>query len=916
MLERPTWAHRAEAPGLLPALLAGAWDDTKPGDRAVLEQLADRPYGEVEAALVRWANSSDPPMRKVGNLWTLVSKEDAWRLLSSQLAPTELERFSQVLHQALEIPDPALDLPRDQQWQANVLGHEHPLSASLREGLADTVAIMGARSGEIRFLTGLTGQQHANQIVYGILNQAKGDRAGTLWASLSGVLPLFAEAAPEAFLDAVGVALHQSEQPLGQLFPKADASPSLFARSWHSGLLWALETLAWSPEHLALAAQYLASLERLTSESKQGNRPIDGLRSIFLGWHPYTTAGVEVRLAALNQLRVREPMVAWELMLALLPKFQDIGFPIATPRWRDWQDTWREGATVGEHRQMLDGLVEALLQDVGTSGSRWRDLIEHATELPAERMVAVLEGLDAEAFSGEERTIVWTALRVVISQSRGMPGADWALPDALLIRLVAVYDKLTPADPVARVAWLFSENPDLLEGEQADWAAQQAKRQEARNAAIQTLYDTDGVTGLVKLARVAPRSDLAGQVAGLALTDLSDEDEVKVLELLESECEDAQHLARGYVDGRFRLRGWAWAEPLLDKEVTHWLPERQAAFLAALPAHPRTWDRAETWGEPTERAYWQSVVPPWESAETSVAEAAAEHLIRHQRPGDAVALLAHFQEFRRTERLNPALAIRALEEAPRQTDWLTRPRSGSAITTLLTYLAGAGSTERAKLVELEWAYLPLLEWRRGRSTLYDELATNPSFFVDVLRRGFRAHGESAPELDEGERAEALRASQLLIGWKAPFPGRANDGSVDRDALVEWVDTARTQAAECGRSEVADQLIGQILRYVPDDPNGLWPNRVVRDLVERIASHDLEIGLEIGLLNSRGVTSRAPLDGGAQERTLQAHYQGIAQQLSGQWPRSAGILRQVASTYGAQARREDDEAAVTEDRWRS
>jgi len=40
-LERPAWAHRVEAPALLPALLAGAWDETKPGDQEVIAGLAD-----------------------------------------------------------------------------------------------------------------------------------------------------------------------------------------------------------------------------------------------------------------------------------------------------------------------------------------------------------------------------------------------------------------------------------------------------------------------------------------------------------------------------------------------------------------------------------------------------------------------------------------------------------------------------------------------------------------------------------------------------------------------------------------------------------------------------------------------------------------------------------------------------------
>ena len=50
-LERPAWAHRGEAPALLPALLAGAWDETKSGDQEAISMLADRPYQDVERSL-------------------------------------------------------------------------------------------------------------------------------------------------------------------------------------------------------------------------------------------------------------------------------------------------------------------------------------------------------------------------------------------------------------------------------------------------------------------------------------------------------------------------------------------------------------------------------------------------------------------------------------------------------------------------------------------------------------------------------------------------------------------------------------------------------------------------------------------------------------------------------------------------
>jgi hypothetical protein len=89
---------------------------------------------------------------------------------------------------------------------------------------------------------------------------------------------------------------------------------------------------------------------------------------------------------------------------------------------------------------------------------------------------------------------------------------------------------------------------------------------------------------------------------------------------------------------------------------------------------------------------------------------------------------------------------------------------------------------------------------------------------------------------------------------------------------------------------------------------------VRALVERNARSDLETGLELGLRNSRGVTSRGLADGGAQERALQARYQGYAQRLNGQWPRTAAMLRRIVRSLAEEARRHDAQAAIAEERW--
>ena len=130
-----------------------------------------------------------------------------------------------------------------------------------------------------------------------LLWQANEDQSGQLWASLSDVLPLLAEAAPDVFLNAVDTASTGADPIIRKLF--MDSSQNMLAASSaHTYLLWALERLAWSPDYLGGAALALARLVRLDPGGRLANRPGTSLRGIFVLWYPQTAATFEERLQA------------------------------------------------------------------------------------------------------------------------------------------------------------------------------------------------------------------------------------------------------------------------------------------------------------------------------------------------------------------------------------------------------------------------------------------------------------------------------------------------------------------------------------------------------------------------------------------------------------------------------------------
>ena len=177
-------------------------------------------------------------------MWRVVSKEDAWDLVSALITKTTLDQFHDVAPRASsEEPDPALDVPAERRFMASVVGEPRTYSPRLRQGIAETAAFLGGYVADERLNDGATGERHAQRVVRAVTEHANADPTGRAWQSLADVLPLLAEAAPDAFLDAVDVGLGGNPPLLRSLFLDAELGPT-FGTSSPCTSVW---SGAWRP---------------------------------------------------------------------------------------------------------------------------------------------------------------------------------------------------------------------------------------------------------------------------------------------------------------------------------------------------------------------------------------------------------------------------------------------------------------------------------------------------------------------------------------------------------------------------------------------------------------------------------------------------------------------------------------------
>jgi hypothetical protein len=910
-LSRPAWASPDRGPGLLPIFLLGTVDAAVAGDAEALALVAGEPAADVFARLVRHAAESDPPVRRVGDVWYIVSKADAWEMLARYLTRNVLERFVEVGGSILGAPDPSYELPLEQRFAASLFKKERAHSELLLASVADTLALLGVRGGTHVVSSGVTAADYAARAIKQLFESA--GRDWQRWAGFQSVLPSLMEAAPDAVLSALEAGLGgDSPSPVLGLF--GHDTDALFGGPLHSGLLWALERVAWSPDFLGRAALILAELDRRDPGGRYSNRPSASLRAIFLPWMPGTAASVDVRLAVIDTMRQREPEAAWRLMDALLPKQHDSAMPSASPDWRDWapeRDRRYSPRAVADHAVAIVG---RMLEDAGTSAARWATLVAALDDVPVEAhedILARLIDLAGASIPDEMRQAIWNALRELLSRHRSFPEAGWALPAKYVDAIADVFARFEPSDPVARHRYLFSDRPALPEGREQEFEDHYRLITERQLDAAREWYAALKLPEeIVRVARELARADALGDALAESEAVPASDEPVLLRLALEHPDSRARALGRAYLRRLQKRRGPDTVTRLLDEHGAEWPAATKAEALLAMPQNRDTWTAVEALGDEGCSHYWQNVAPFW--VEEGHGLHAMRELIRHGRPHAAVELAAPL--VRQHGALSAEDVAHALREAASVARDVTGYRSDAYYAAeLIDYMekeVEAGRITEEEVAKLELVYLPLLTHEREPNILHKAMGAEPSLFVDAACHAFRAEGEDERELDDAARAQALLAYELLSSWRT-LPGLKN-GVIDQEHLNTWVDEARRRLAESRRIAIGDQLIGQVLSGSPEGADGVWPAEPVRDVIERLKSDELEAGLHMGRFNQRGVTMRDPLAGGGQERTLMERYEADAAKLAARWPRTAGLLRAFSRTYQREATREDLDAELQQD----
>ena len=900
----PDWASPSSPHSIVVLALVGQWQGDHEGDKAIVAEVVGEPYETIESDVTALMSASDSPLTKIGNRWRFVSHEEAWHLLAPRLTSTDMQRFERVAIDVFGAISPEFELPVDERYMAGALDKVLPHSGTLRGGIARSLALIGTHADRAK--NAEDAAYVSARVVSSVLGGGKGWQT---WATLSDSLAVLAEASPEALLDALERGLTISPSPFQDLF--VQEGKGLFGGVPHTGVLWALEQLAWSRDHFARVAKILAHLAEMDQGGQVSNRPKESLKSLFLPWIRYSEAPDSHRLETIKMLLYTVPIAGWQLLVGVYPSSHGHVTHRHPPTWRPWSQDGAPQPTVGEYNIFVRELERLLLGSVGTDIDRWSGLVRIISRLPPrsrQRVIELLSG-DADVLRQHpDSGTLCARLREVLHHQNSYPDAAWVMDQSELKALESVYLDLTPSDPVAAYAWPFDNWPNLPEGKSHDYKEANEQIAEARRKAVRAAYESGGVSAILDIAESAEEPYQVGVAVANCLDSALTFD--LALNHLGSTDLKLRNLSYGILRAQFFLSGWKPLEKALSvAKALGKTAEAIADIYLAAPARRETWHRLENESLEVRTTYWESIGwlagGEWDSEELVFA---VQQLLSVRRSAHVVRWLA-------LSPLPNQLVAEILEAVPADlvdlADWGLRV-DPFRIAHLFEKLDQSGDVPDYLIAKLEVPYVGMLEYDRPHLALHRQVTRQPWLFADLITWAFkRSDGQAEEAVDDQTRKRRATLAYNLV-WKLRIlPGLMEDESVDAESLSTWVNEARRLCKERARGDVGDQQIGQVLANAPVGKDGIWPCEPVRDLLDSLAARHVGIGFVIGKSNLRGVTSRSLFEDGQQERSLVDKYRYDADRMAARWPFTAQLLRELATGYGSEAVREDQKTDWTD-----
>jgi hypothetical protein len=878
-------------------ILIGCWNENNENDTAVINKLLGIEYSEWQQKAQAILHMPNSVLSLKKGIWKINNRDELLKNLGSRIFDNHLDSFKSIAIDVLQELDPAFELAVEQRPFANIHGKILKHSQELRQGIADGLAILGANPKYISY------SKKTEEICVLTIRDIFHSNNWVIWASLNCLLPSLAEASPNEFLNLIDKTLKLTPCPFDELFTQE--SVGVFGRCYISGLLWALESLAWDEKYFSMVCLHLAKLASYDPGGQWANRPFNSLTTILLPWLPQTLAPIEKRKILIKTLLKEYPNIAWKLIISLLPNTHQSSSPTQKPKWRNLIPVDRkEAVTPEEYWQQISYYAELAVDfaknNITKDITKLAELINYFDQLPESafnQLVEVLSSVEVINLSENQRLILWENLTKFIKKHQRHSSEKWAMADKDIINLETIANKIAPKNLVNLYKHLFTDREHELYEETDDFDKQQENLNQKRKHAIQEIFKQDGIDGVIKFAE----SVTAPRIVGYALASINNIIKQKLLPAFLDTTNTKHQDFISLCIAKCNHLNSQWCDSL---DTSTWTSDQKAQFLAYLPFTKNTWSRSYKWLKSEENKYWScATASPYDENDGNLTDA-IDKLLKYNRPIAAINCL--YSMMYSKQPIEVKQCIRALLDL-NATNKIDESIDKYHIIKLIEFIQSDASAPEEDILKIEWGYLPLLDYndKAYPKFLENKLANDPKFFVEVIQLCYKS--KNTKNTKKVSQAKATQAWRLLHSWKTP-PGLKTDNSFDAQHFNQWLEQVKTLCKESGYLEIALECVGRVLFYAPEDTDGLWINKAVAQVINEEDAEDLCNGFSSGIYNSRGV-HRVDKTGKAEKDIAKKWYAKTKAVEKLGYFRFAHTLKNVAKNYERDSARTIEEYAT-------
>ncbi|MYL83437.1 HigA family addiction module antidote protein [Desulfovibrio aerotolerans] len=922
----PNWAKDQKiAASLVPFFFAGAWNSANEIDKIGLELLAGGlSYAELERQIQSLTQQDDSPVWSIGTYRGVISKTDLLYSIAAIITHDDLKQYFSMARMVLGEDDPALDLEEEQRWAANIYGKTREFSTTFRKSISETLVLLSVHSHLFEDRIGVNTEQEARQVVRELLPTPLTPR---ILEANDHDLPTYAEAAPDEFLSILERDLKTTTPAVLGLMRPADTS--LFGASpSYTGLLWALEGLAWNPSTLPRSVFILAQLALAEPNDNWSNKPTNSLQSIFRAWMPQTAANHEARVDLIKKLVKRFPKIAWKICVAQFNAHTDFGTYSHKPTWRPDGYGFGESHTTWEpiHNFQFEMVAIALNWEEHTLETLC-DLVErlHMLDINYQNRVWELIEKWTKTATDADKSTLREKIRLSILSRRAVLRTNkdqhWA---ALTSKAKQIYTSLEPDDILEKYSWLFrnawvdASADELASAEEINFEKRDELIQRLRVEAMREVIAQQGFHGILELAK---RGGASGQIGWLLAEKLLPEDEL--VDILLLAYQQLQKENDSYTSLRVLIAGalgtisdFNTRDRVLRAIITNLPEEDTAHILVFAPFCKSTWSLVDELRDIAQTIYWTDVRPDWIQFSEEESNEGIRRLLKAGRPRAAFYSIRHSSHKLEAKTLYSLLSaiINGGKESP--DEYLLKPYH---IDKALICLNKSHEITLEQKAHLEFAFLDALvhSWgeksgEHGIPNLEKYIELHSELFVQLVASTYkRRDNRNDPaelRIPPDKTKEVSKRCHKLLEAITRIPGHDEFGELKAERLAIWIASVRKACADLSRADVGDICLGQLLAHAPVGHDNIWPCESVRQVLEEIQSEQMMRGMHTGAFNSRG--ARFSGEGGDQEWTLAEKYRKWGQALQTSYPFVASmLLSKLADTYEHHAKREDTEAKI-------